>query len=57
VSFVAFHERGFSVRTDRFICVVLFAYGLQLQHLNPNNFQQRAAFEAICKGYLGIGAH
>jgi hypothetical protein len=36
---------------------VLFAYGLQLQHLNPNNIQQMAAFEAMCEGYLGIGAH
>jgi hypothetical protein len=39
VSFVAFHERGFSVPTGRFIRGVLFAYGLQLQHLNPNNIQ------------------
>jgi hypothetical protein len=28
VSFVAFHERGFSVPAGRFIRVVLFAYGL-----------------------------
>ena len=34
-SFVAFHERGFSVPARRFICAVLFQYGLQLQHLNP----------------------
>jgi hypothetical protein len=34
VSFVAFHERGFSVPVGR---GVLFPYGLQLQHLNPNN--------------------
>jgi hypothetical protein len=37
VSFVAFHERGFSVPTGRFIRGVLFEYGLQLQHLNPNS--------------------
>jgi hypothetical protein len=36
---------------------VLFTYGLQLQHLNPNNIQQMAAFEAMCEGFLGIGAH
>jgi hypothetical protein len=57
VSFVAFHERGFSVPAGRFIRGVLFAYGLQLQHLNPNNIQQMAAFEAMCEGYLDIGAH
>jgi hypothetical protein len=37
VSFVAFHERSFSVPARRFIREVLFQYGLQLQHLNPNN--------------------
>jgi hypothetical protein len=54
---VVFHERGFSVSVGRFIRGVLFAYGLQLQHLNPNNIQPMATFEAMCKGYLGIGAH
>jgi hypothetical protein len=57
VSFVAFHGRGFSVPTGRFIRGVLYKYGLQLQHLNPNNIQQMAAFEAMCEGYLGISAH
>jgi hypothetical protein len=57
VSFVAFHERSFSVPAGRFIRGVLFAYGLQLQHLNPNSIQQMAAFEAMCEGFLGIGAH
>jgi hypothetical protein len=57
VSFVAFHERGFSVPAGRFIRGVLFAYGPQLQHLNLNIIQQIAAFEAMCKGFLGIGAH
>jgi hypothetical protein len=49
VSFVAFHKRGFSVRTGRFIRGVLFEYGLQLQHLNPNNLQQMATF-VMCNG-------
>jgi hypothetical protein len=57
VSFVAFHECGFSVPADRFIRGVLFAYGLQLQHLNLNNIQQMAAFKAMCEGFLGIDAH
>jgi hypothetical protein len=57
VSFVAFHEHGFSVPDGRFIRGVLFAYGLQLQHLNPNSIQQMAAFEVMCEGYLGISAH
>jgi hypothetical protein len=54
---LVFHERDFSVPAGRFIHGVLFASGLQLQHLNPNNIQQMAAFEAMCEGYLDIGAH
>jgi hypothetical protein len=57
VSFVVFYKRGFSVPTDQFIRGVLFEYGLQLQHLNPNTIQQMAAFEAMCEGYLEISAH
>jgi hypothetical protein len=57
VLFVVFHERGFSVPVDRFIRGVMFAYELQLQHLNPNNIQQMAAFEATCEGFLDIGVH
>jgi hypothetical protein len=56
VSFVAFHERGFSVPAGRFIRAVLFEYGLQLQHLNPNSIQQMAVFEAMCEGCPGISA-
>jgi hypothetical protein len=37
VSFVAFHERDFSVPAGWFIRGVLFEYGLQLQHLNLNS--------------------
>jgi len=57
VSFVAFHECGFSVLVGRFICAVLHKYGLQLQHLNPNGIQQMVAFEALCEGYMGVEAH
>jgi hypothetical protein len=57
VSFVAFHELGFSVPAGRFIRAVLYEFGLQLQHLNPNNIQQMVAFKAMCEGYLGISAH
>jgi hypothetical protein len=37
VSFVAFHEHGFSVPAWQFILAVLHEYGLQLQHLNLNS--------------------
>jgi hypothetical protein len=51
---VTFHERGFSVPIGRFIRGVLYEYGLQLQHLNPNNIQQMATSEEMCEWYLGI---
>ncbi|XBI18672.1 hypothetical protein VPH35_060386 [Triticum aestivum] len=57
VSFVAFHEHGFSVPAGRFIRAVLHEYSLELQHLNPNGIQHLVAFEAMCEGYLGIEAH
>jgi hypothetical protein len=57
ISFVVFHERGFSVSAGRFIWVVLHEYELQLQHLNPNSVQQMVVFEVLWEGYLGIGAH
>jgi hypothetical protein len=57
VSFLAFHERDFSIPVRRFICGVLFEYGLQLQHLNLNSIMQMPSFEAMCEGYLGISAH
>jgi hypothetical protein len=37
VSFMAFHERRFFVPAGQFIRGVLFEYGLQLQHFNPNS--------------------
>jgi hypothetical protein len=57
VSFLAFHEHDFSIPAGWFIRVVLYEYGLQLQHLNLNNIQQMAAFEVMCMGYMGISAH
>jgi hypothetical protein len=39
ISFMAFHERGFSVPVGQFIQAVLYEYGHQLQHLNLNNIQ------------------
>jgi hypothetical protein len=55
VSFVASHERDFSVLARRFIQAVLYEYGLQLHHLNPNSIQQMAAFEATCGLKAGSG--
>jgi hypothetical protein len=57
ISFMAFHEHGFSVPARRFIRALLFEYALQLQHLNPNSVQQMAALEVLYEGHLGIDTH
>lgn len=33
---------------------MLHYYGIELQHLNPNEIQHISAFVALCDGYLGI---
>jgi hypothetical protein len=45
------------VPAGRFVRSVLWTFGLDLQHLNPNGVQHLAAFEALCEGYLGVEAH
>ena len=57
VSFVAFHERGFTMPTCRFLRGILHHYRLCLHHLNPNSILHLSAFVALCEGYLGIDAH
>ena len=52
VSFVSFHERGFSVPASRFLRGVLYENGLELQHLNPNGVLMMSAFATLCEGYL-----
>ena len=54
VSFAHFHERGFTTPPSRFFRGLLHHYGLELQHLNPNNILHILAFVALCEGYLGI---
>lgn len=57
VSFAHFHERGFASPPSRFFRGLLYYYGLELQHLNPNGIQHIAAFVALCEGFLGIEPH
>jgi hypothetical protein len=37
VSFMAFHERGFSVPTSPFMWALLHYYKVELHHLAPNS--------------------
>jgi hypothetical protein len=57
VSFVSFHERGFSVPASRFMRAILHNYGVELHNLSPNSISQAAIFVAVCEGYLGIDPH
>jgi hypothetical protein len=57
VAFVPFLERGLLSPPHRFLRGLLHHYGIELQHLNPNEIQHIAAFVTLCKGYLGIEPH
>jgi hypothetical protein len=56
VSFIYFHERGFSVPATVFMRALLHYYRVELHHLAPNAVAQAAIFVAVCEGYLGGGA-
>jgi hypothetical protein len=57
VSFVAFHEHGLGLPTDRFMLALPHYYGVELHNFNPNSIAQVAIFVAVCEGYLGIAPH
>jgi len=54
ISFVLFHERGFTSPSLQFFQGLLQHYGLELQHLNPNGIQHVSTFVAVCEGFLGV---
>jgi hypothetical protein len=54
VSFMAFHERGFSMLASPFMRALLHYYKVKLYHLAPNSISQAAIFMAVCEGYLGM---
>ena len=57
MSFVHFHEWGFTIPTHKFLRGLLDYYQVELQHLTPNGVQHMAAFVALCEGFLGISPH
>jgi hypothetical protein len=54
VSFVRFHERGFTAPARRFMRALCHHYGVELHNFAPNVISQAATFVGICEGYLGI---
>jgi hypothetical protein len=54
VSFIRFHERGFTAPASRFLRGLCYHYGVELQNLAPNAISQAATFVGVCEGFLGI---
>jgi hypothetical protein len=57
VSFYHFSERGLALPTCSFFRGLLYFYGLELHHLNPNSICHIAIFIHICEAFLGIEPH
>jgi hypothetical protein len=54
VSFMRFHERGFTAPLSRFLRGLCYHYGVELQNFTPNAISQAATFVSVCEGFLGI---
>jgi hypothetical protein len=54
VSFVRFHERGFTGPESRFLRGLCFHYGVELHNFASNAISQAATFVGVCEGFLGI---
>jgi hypothetical protein len=54
VSFMRFHERGFTAPASRFLRGLCYHYDVELQNFTPNAISQAATFIGIFEGFLGI---
>jgi hypothetical protein len=54
VSFIRFHERGFTAPASRFMRALCHRYGVELHNFTPNAISHAATFVGVCEGYLGI---
>jgi hypothetical protein len=57
VSFCSFSERGLALPTCSFFRGLLYFYGIELQHLNPNSICHISIFIHFCEAFLGIEPH
>jgi hypothetical protein len=53
VMFLAFLLRGLSFPTHKFLCGLLFVYGVQLHQLTPNSILHIACFVTLCESFWG----
>jgi hypothetical protein len=54
VSFVRFHERGFTAPASCFMRALCHHYDVELHNFVSNAISQAATFVGVCEGYLGI---
>jgi hypothetical protein len=54
VSFIRFHERGFTAPASRFMQALCYDYGVELQNFASYAISQAATFVGVCEGFLGI---
>jgi hypothetical protein len=57
VMFLAFLLRGLSLPAHKFLCGLLFVYGVQLHQLTPNSLLHIACSITLCETFLGINPH
>jgi hypothetical protein len=57
VTFFHFAERGLALPTCSFFRGLLYYYGLELHHLNPNSICHISIFIHFCEAFLGIEPH
>jgi hypothetical protein len=57
VTFYHFAERGLALPTCSFFCGLLYYYGLELHHLNPNSIFHISIFIHFFEAFLGIKPH
>jgi hypothetical protein len=57
VSFIRFHERGFTAPASRFMRALYYHYGVELHNFAPNAISQAATFIGVCEGFLGIAVN
>jgi hypothetical protein len=57
VMFLAFLLRGLSFPAHKFLCGLLFVYGVQLHQLMPNSILHISYFITLCESFLGIEPH
>jgi hypothetical protein len=57
VMFLSFLLCGLSFPAHRFLCGLLFVYGVQLHQLTPNSILHIACFVTLCESFLGIDPH